>query len=231
MIFEKVISMLGNNKKIIKYVSVILAVSIIMIVITNCLPSAYETKLLRDKESEYLQDKSFTKWLQVCEPLLDSNEYDMILSYFPEYIESDQLYSTYYNALEHNEVATAKFVNGYRFTYAQALLGVGELQDFKSYILELAKLYDKSSIMSNLYINISGSLTTNTYDIRQLNAVLETLKEMYKNFSKNDSLKLQNLCLQAYIYDSLNDNEAYEKIQKDISNRTNQGRTNQGTVL
>ncbi|MBR2876534.1 MAG: hypothetical protein IKC01_05305 [Clostridia bacterium] len=212
--------MFFKYKKILNYIVVILITSIVLALVNIGFIPMHKYLVLQNKEANYLNDKSFINWIELCDELFGSDEYEMILEYFPDYLESDELYMTYLGAAGDNSFASLGIVNGYRYIYAEALLKTGMYDEFESYIYELNNLYAKNSIQDSLYIVISDCILTSEYNNEELHVLLNVIEKIYDDCI-TDKFKYQNLCIQSYINDKLEDEEKYNLVQKDISRLNN----------
>lgn len=208
--------MLLKYKKTINFLIIILITAIVCLLFNFSLPLIYRYSLLRYKETIYLADQNLENWLNLCDELSNSEEYTKILKFFPDYLESDELYMTYFLATENNTLAALKFVNGYRYIYANALLNMGMYNEFEDYVYQLNNIYTKNSIQSSFYMIISDYILASKYNDEELTVLLNIIDELYNNCATNE-LKYQNLCIQSYINSILDNEIDYESIQMELS--------------
>ena len=225
-----------KHKKIITVVITVLVTSIFLFCLDSALPSIYQYVSLQNKEKTYLFDKNFENWFDFCDSLRHTEEYDLILEYFPDYLESEELQILFLVSTNYNITDSFDLLNGFRYFYANALLNTEKYDDFKEYVRKLYGLYQNSLCESSFYTIVSDCILTSEYNNEELQTLLEVLIEVYEHCETTE-LKYQNYCIQSYIYNTLDDDATYDAVQKEIvlmrsqlNEKQGQSGGNQGTA-
>ena len=104
-----------KHKKIITVVITVLVTSIFLFCLDSALPSIYQYVSLQNKEKTYLFDKNFENWFDFCDSLRHTEEYDLILEYFPDYLESEELQILFLVSTNYNITDSFDLLNGFRY--------------------------------------------------------------------------------------------------------------------